>query len=380
MSKKYPFLMRYVIFLAAVMLTIYAVIIAKGFLYPVAFGILLAYLLFPVANYLEKHHFPRILSILISIILAIAVLGGGIYFIYTQVGRLVSDFPALKKQALQNIELLQHTIGNAFGVEDKSLETLLKNWVTGFFEGGSMLFNTIFSATTGTLLKIGLMPVYIFLFLYYRTKFAYFILKIVPEKKEFVTVHILRDISTVATRYMGGVIIVVSILCILNSFGLYIAGMHYPVIFGVISALFNFIPYFGTLMGGAVPLLFALLTGESLSLPFRVILVFIVIQFIENNILTPNIVGGSLKINPFFIIFSLIIGATIWGIPGMLVIVPFLAMAKIIFKNIEALQPYSYLLGTRGTRRHAISIQNIKISAGRLGAFYKRVKKKISGK
>ncbi len=362
--------MRFTYFLLAIILFIYGIIAAREFLYPIAFGVLLAYLLFPVANFLEMKGLPRILSIIISILFALIVIAGGGLFIYDQFTTLFSDFPELKRQAISNIDTYQHSLENVFGFQDDFLDQYVKQWVTGFFENIPQNFNAIFSATTGTLLRIFLMPVYIFLFLYYRTKFAYFILKVVPDDKERVTIKILRDISTVVTRYMGGVVIVVSILCLLNSFGLYLVGMKYPIIFGVISALINFIPYFGTLMGGAIPLLFAILIGETPLLAVRVLILFIIIQFIENNILTPNIVGSSLKINPFFIIFSLIVGAMIWGIPGMLVVVPFLAMLKRIFKNFDSLQPYAFLLGTRGTQKHSISGRNLK-------SYFNRMKNKL---
>ncbi|NJM14163.1 MAG: AI-2E family transporter [Bacteroidales bacterium] len=103
--------------------------------------------------------------------------------------------------------------------------------------------------------------------LYYRTKFAYFILKVSRKEKRKVMVNILRDISTIASRYMLGVITVVTILCVLNSLGLYIIGMDFPVLLGIISAIMNFIPYFGTLIGGAIPLVFSILISTEPFMP-----------------------------------------------------------------------------------------------------------------
>ena len=96
-------------------------------------------------------------------------------------------------------------------------------------------------------------PVYVFLFLYYRTKFAYFILKIVGRQNRLIAVKVLREIASVVTRYMLGVTTVVLILCFFNSIGLLIIGIKYPLLLGVISALFSFIPYFGNFIGGLVP-------------------------------------------------------------------------------------------------------------------------------
>ena len=137
-------------------------------------------------------------------------------------------------------------------------------------------------------------------------------------------------------------------------------GCNIALILGIVSAICNFIPYFGTLIGGSIPLVFALLTGDSPLLALRVLILFAIIQFVENNILTPNIVGYNVKISPLFIIFSLILAAMLWGIPGMLVVIPFLAMFKIVINNIERFEPYAYLLDTRGTQQHAVSINKIK--------------------
>jgi predicted PurR-regulated permease PerM len=207
---------------------------------------------------------------------------------------------------------------------------------------------------------VGILPVYIFLFLFYRTKLANFLLKLVKKEKRLVAVSVLRQFSHVVPRYMGGVSTVVLILMFLNSTGLIIVGLDHAILFGIISALFNFIPYFGTLIGGSIPFIFALLTGDTGLLAFHVLILFIIIQFTENNILTPNIVGNSLNLNPMVIIIGLIAGGMVWGIPGMFAVVPLLAMFNIMAENIETLKPYSFLMGMKGARKHAITVENIK--------------------
>ena len=358
-SRNINFGKKLTFFILPLILLIYGVIMARDFLYPLSFGMLLAYLLFPLANYFEKHKFPRILAILISIIIAFVVLLLAGWLFYNQIAKMVDDFPVLKERALQNIEAMQHTFEEWFNMNDDSLEKFLKQQVNTLFALGNNTFANLFTSTTGTIVRIALLPVYVFLFLFYRTKFAIFILNIVPEGTELVAIRILKEISQVASKYMGGVFIVVSILCVLNSLGLFIIGMRYALILGIISAILNFIPYFGTLIGGSVPLIFAFLIHNPI-MALRVVILFIIIQFTENNILTPNIVGGNVKISPFFIITGLVMASMIWGIPGMIVIIPVLAIIKIIFENIEGLQPYAFLLGVGGTRKHSITVENMK--------------------
>ncbi len=342
-------------------LFVFALIKVRNFLFPLAFGALFSYLLYPVASFLEHRGLARILAILLSILMALVILASIFFLFYKQLANLFEDFDQLKSQVDSNIELLQNSLTNLLGLKDNSIEIFLKDQSSLIFGSEDGGIRKAFTATAGTIFRIVILPIYVFLFLFYRTKMAYFILKVVPEESKKTAIEILREISTVAARYLGGVSIVVLILCILNSTGLAIIGVEYAILFGIVSAFFNFIPYFGTLMGGFVPFLFVLTTTEDpLYYGLRVAIMYLIIQFTENYILTPNIVGGNVKINPMFIIIGLVAGAMVWGIPGMLVVVPFLAILKIIFSHIPRLKPYGFLLGLQGTSRHSISFRRIK--------------------
>jgi predicted PurR-regulated permease PerM len=374
MDNRFPRYVRLPFLLITMILFMYVIIQAKQFLYPLAFGVFLAYLLFPVVNFLEKHDVPRILSIIVGLVIIIAIIYGAGFFIFRRIGTLVEDMPSLKKQALSNVDVFIQSIQTTFGIKDNKLEVFLKDTVNGMFQTGNQEFKQMFVHTTGTLIKILLLPVYVFLFLYYRTKFSYFILKMVPDVKRFVTVKILREISTVASRYMGGIFIVASCLCIINSFGFSIIGIKYPIFMGIVAAIFSFIPYFGTLIGYTVPFSFSLLTMNSPMFAVAIIIQYFIVHLIENNLLTPNIVGDKLQINPFFIIVGLIGAGMIWGVPGMMIIVPTLAITKIIFENVDSLHPFAYLIGPKGTKRHALSMENAKSRFHKIRNFFSKRK------
>ena len=361
MKRSYPFGFRLTFVLLSIGLTIYGLILARDFLYPLCFGILLSYLLYPIVNLLEKKGVPRILAILAGILACVLVFAFIGVFVFKRISMFTDELPLFRQKMIHHIERFQSYINEDLGIPGDGL----KNFLLGYLMDIGNQSEKIFSATTGTIFTILMQPVYVFLFLYYRTKFAYFILKIAGRKNRPVVVKILKEIATVVTRYMLGVTTVVLILCVFNSAGYLIIGIQYPLLLGVVSALFSFIPYFGNFIGGSIPFLFALLTEDSLIYSFRILVFVYIIHLLENNILSPNIVGNNVRINPFVIIIGLIIASIIWGLPGMLVIIPFLAMLKIIFKDIPSMQPYSYLLGTRGTRRHAITAENIRKFAGR---------------
>lgn len=371
MIDRLPSAQKFSFFLLSIILVFYVLITAKLFLYPIALAVLFAYLLYPLTNFLEKKRFPRILAILFSIILLLTIITVITLFVYRKLVVFVGDFPTFRVQAIIRIDEMEKTISSLFGISNLQLTDFLRSRVSGLFDAGSDVFNKAFTATTGTLFRLGILPVFIFMFLYYRTKFAWFIMKIVPREKQLLTLNVLREASKVASRYMGGIFTVVFVLCVINSLGLYLAGIRYAITLGVIAAIFNFIPYFGTIIGYTIPFLFALLTGDSAEPAFKVLLVFLIVQFMENNILTPNIVGNYVKINPFMIILGVIAGGMVWGLPGMFVVIPFLAILRIISEHIPTLHPYVYLLGTGGTRRHALTGENIR-------KFLNRIRKKKS--
>ena len=180
--KTYSPSLRLALFLLNTILFIYAIIVARNFLYPIAFGALFSYLLFPIVNLLEKNGFPRILAILLAILLALSVIGGIFLVFYSQLSTMFEDLNALKKTANANIESLQTSLENFLGLADDRVERFLKDQVNQILRSENI--NRIFSATTGTLLRIIILPVYVFLFLYYRTKFAYFILKMVKSENK----------------------------------------------------------------------------------------------------------------------------------------------------------------------------------------------------
>ncbi len=359
MWKKNSIIRNLTIGLLFVTLFLYGFIHARNFLYPIFLAILIAYLLHPMANFLEKHKFPRILANIISIIFAIIIVGGGIYFMYTQISVFIQDLPTLKDQAVANIRQLESFIEAKTGISTVAQQKWIENQINDIFESGSEVFGTAFSATTGTAARMGLLPVYVFFMLYYRDKFKKFILLIVPDEKHEKTEKILDDVSYVTEKYMSGVFAVVLILCVLNSVGLLIVGINYAILFGIISALFNFIPYFGTLIGGLVPLAYTLLLSPYPEKVVGVIIYFIIIQFTENNILTPNITGGNVQLNPFITILSIILGGMLWGVVGMFLIVPFIAMFKIFCEYFDPLKPYAFLLGTGGAEEHSLTREKI---------------------
>lgn len=338
---------------------LFCLIVARDILIPIALSVLLGFMLYPVAEFLEKKGVPRILANLMVILLAGAVLFGVIFLMAKLIGSFMSDVPGMKEKVEENLSEFQQTINDWIGVTEEKQDEMLSKQSDAIYDSVSNFGKMVFSATATTVFKFFLLPVYVFLVLFYRDKFRIFLHQMIADRSRHTVENMITEISHVATKYLSGMTFVVVILSFINSTGLYLIGIKHAILFGLIAAIFNFIPYLGTIIGYLVVLVFALAT-QDINIAMRIIPFFFIVQFVENNILTPNIAGSQVKINPMVAIVSLIISGTIWGLAGMFVVIPYLAMLLIVFKHIPTLQPLAFLMSTTGTEHHSISWEGIK--------------------
>jgi len=345
MQKTNSFLMNGTYAMLFIILFIYSLIAAKAFLVPLAFGMLFSSLMFPVCRFLCKIGLHKRLSIFISIILMGIFFAGISILVVAEISDLVANLPALKEKGMKNINEVALYIQEIYGIETASQKHWLKDQLESVFSTGGKMMNETLNATAGTIFKLLIIPVFVYYLLFFKERFHFFIMRIVPETEKIRTNNILKEISFVSQRYFGGAFVVVLILAFCNSVGLYLIGLKYAILFGVISALCNFIPYFGTWIGAFFPFTFALLFGDSPDLCVWVLMYYAFINFIENNILTPNITGGYVRLNPFITILGLLAGGLVWGAAGMLLVIPFMASLKIIFENFESTQTLAFLIG-----------------------------------
>lgn len=344
--KKYPVFLRATVLLLFFVLFFYSLWTLKFILPILMLSVLFAYLIYPLASWLENKRLPRAMAVLIADLVLVAFVFGCVYLLSSQISGFLEETTNIEEKVKNNFDKVKRFIemdigiplsGNGSGEQDSFLKSVL-------LQGGNFFRDAVTSVAT-TFGRILIMPLFIFLFLYYRDRLGHFLLMVTHNESEQNVRLIVNQISKVTVKYVSGLFIVVAILSVLNILGLLIIGIENAVLIGIIAGLFNVIPYFGTFIGGAVPVLYVLLVGDDPSLALYVILLTFIIQFIENNLLTPNITGGQVEINPLVTIISILCGATLWGIPGMVLAVPVLGMLKIVCDNIDSLKPYGYLMG-----------------------------------
>jgi predicted PurR-regulated permease PerM len=338
-------LFRFVLILFAGFLFFGVLYFARNILVPMSFAALLAMLMLPICKKLESWKFPRGLAILSCFLIVILIISGLVYVFISQVISFADNLPGYKEAINSKIENIEKFLEATIKVSPADQISFLKAKVSDYMENAGIYIKVLFLATTGTIATIGVVLIYTFFFLYFRDRFKNFVLKITDPVHEVKTRMIITKSSKVTARYLSGVFLVIMILSVLDSVGLMILGLDYAIFFGIMVAILNIIPYIGVPIGAILPVTMALITKDSFWIAAGVVGVIGLNQFIEANFLTPNIVGNKVNLNPLAVIIALLTGASLWGVSGMIIFLPFLGVIKITLDNVESLQPYAYLVG-----------------------------------
>ncbi len=134
-------------------------------------------------------------------------------------------------------------------------------------------------------------------------------------------------------------------LWVMYGIGFSIIGVKGAIFFAILCGLLEIVPFVGNLTGNAITVLMVIAQGGSMQMVLGVLITYAVVQFIQTYLLEPLVVGSEVNINPLFTIIGIVLGELIWGIPGMILVIPLLGIAKIICDNVDGLKPYGYLLG-----------------------------------
>ncbi len=322
----------------------YLLVAGRIIFVPVAFGIFLAFVLYPLCNFWEQRGIGRPWAISLSFLMVLLLIGGIITLFSSQLISLVNDMSGLEAKFKEMVKGFTRWVEEnlQIDVSRDSLEDNLGNFIQTPL---AFISNSIRSSTT-ILANIVLSLIYTFLLLLYRTALKNFWLSQFKETRRGSAADLIKDIQTVVQQYLNGLFIVIIILGILNSTGLWIIGLDYPFFWGFLAAFLAIIPYVGTFIGAFMPFLYSLVTASQTWQPIAVAALFIVVQQLEGNIITPKIIGDNVKINPLAAIFSLIVGGVLWGVAGLILALPMVAVLKVTLENIEPLKPLGALLSS----------------------------------
>lgn len=341
-----PYYLRITTILLSLVLIVVIMQAAKSVLAPILIAGFLAVLISPFTSWLERKKINPTFSAIISLVSIILLVAGILYFFYFQIVNFSSDLDGLENRFSELLSSLNKFIERFSGGHVNLSVDKIKEIVFKQITDNLNVLSQGVIATLGTLTLAFIIPIYLFLFIFYRGFIVDFIKKLFSKKHEEKVGRTVVKVKNVVQKYIKGAFYVICILAVLNSIALFSLGIKHALLFAVFAAFLNVIPFLGPIIGSILPILFALLTKDSLWYPFGVLLSFYIIQVVESNFFTPRIVGNQVSMNPLMTIIALFIGNFIWGLAGMVLFIPGVAILRVIFDQVKGMEAYAFLLGS----------------------------------
>ncbi|SFL79440.1 Predicted PurR-regulated permease PerM [Gracilibacillus orientalis] len=320
----------------------HVLIVVLQVLAPFLIAGLIAYLLHPVVEKIHRFHIPRPLAIIFIYLLFFTLTGYGIYISFPM---WMEQLQEMQQNIPQYVDAYRSFIYGLYnqtsflpeGFHDnldqlfQNIETTLGEQLTNLLKNIPLLFDIF--------VMIAVIPILAFYFLKDYQQLQRGILKIIPQKYQSFTKKLAHDMEESLGQYIRGQILVCFLVGLVSYFLLRWIGMNYAVVLATIIGFTNFIPYFGPIIGAIPAVLIAFTMSTKMVL--YVFLVVLAVQLLEGNLLSPFIVGKSIHIHPVYLILTLFIAAKTTGVVGMLLAVPFLAVARVavplIIRQVKAI-------------------------------------------
>jgi predicted PurR-regulated permease PerM len=336
---------HYTFLLVGLSLLVYVLHKLDSILLPLFFSALLATLLLPIVTRLESRRWPRVLVILVAILVMVGGIVGLIILFGTQIMDLKAELPLIQQKLVVFFDQGQQWLHDRFGMRVMSKDELIDSSLNSAKTSAGGFLGSTLSTTAGVLSVLTLIPIYIFCFLYYRDHMRQFMFRFVAPDKRTAVLHTMDSIQTVVQAYIQGLLTVIVIVSVLNAIGLLLLGVKFAIFFAIFASVLAVIPYIGIMIGATIPALITLVETGSPAKAAGVVGVFVFVQFLEGNFITPMITGSKVSINPMAAIIALILGGELWGTPGMILSIPLVAVLKVVFDANKTTEPWGFLLG-----------------------------------
>ncbi|MCD6012676.1 MAG: permease [Flavipsychrobacter sp.] len=321
------------------------VVLGQSVLMPLLMAFFLSLLLMPVFRWLKRRHLPEVLSIALCIILSFIIVGGIAVFLSWQIGHFARDIQTIKQNLLAHWATLSNWIAAKTNYSMPQLSAALKQQIDNVSNNAGKYLQGAMVSLTSIFIFLGLMPIYVFLMIYYRHLLLRFVYLWFSEDAHPKVAEVVNETQVMVKYYLVGLLIQIAYLTVLLGGILLLLGIKHAILIGVIFAILNLIPYLGALIGNLIGVLLTLTTSQEMWQIWAVLGTIAFVQFLDNNILMPRIVGSKVKINALASIVGIIIGGAMAGITGMFLSLPVMALLKIIFDKCEHFKQWGVLLG-----------------------------------
>lgn len=341
-----PFYLKLAMILFSLLALGYIFIIGKRVISPLLFSFLFAIVLLPVASFFEKRlKLPRSASAGFAVILLILFVSLIVYFVGSQITDLTQDWPLFKVQFAATTESIHKWVGATFHVNTAKQMNYVHNATDHLLSASTTMIGATVLSLSSILLFLVFTMIDTFFLLFYRRLIMKFLVAVFSEENSATVYDIVANVQSIIRKYILGLLlemaIVASVCCIAFS----IIGIKYSILLGLITGLFNIIPYIGIFTSLVLSTLITIGTGAVTTKIILVMVTIVAMHLIDSNFLLPVIVGSKVKINALITLLGVVIGEMFWGIPGMFLSIPVIAIMKVIFDRIETLKPWGLLLG-----------------------------------
>ena len=305
---------------------------------PFFIGFVLAWLMNPLVTKMEKKKIPRPAGTIIvyTIFLAIVILFIRflIPIIYEQLQVFIANLPAIFRELENFLNGLFAKFGDVQGLDLDGIKTTILNTVTGYFNNFMVSAPTFIVNFAGGLISsmvticFGLV-IGVYMLIDFDSINGH-LLQLLPKKNRFEASLLITNISTEVRKSVNGTLLVATMVFVCDSIGFWLVGLQAPLLFGLLCGITDLIPYVGPYIGGAVAVIIGF--AQSPLIGFLAIVVAVVVQLIENNILQPVVMSKTMKLHPVTIIVGLLIFEHFFGIIGMILATPCIALGKVVWK------------------------------------------------
>jgi len=354
--KTLPFHIKLATVLVSLVILCYITIVAKEILSPLIFSCLFSILLLPLAAFLEnKLKLPRSAASMISIILLLTGVGVLLYVIGSQLSDLANDWPQFQQQLVKTMDSVQSWISGTFHINTTKQLTYVHTATGKMMASGTTVIGATLLSLSSLLLFFVFTFIYTFFFLLYRRLIMKFLLSVFLDENSKVVYDVIEQVQYMIRKYIIGLLIEMAIVSIVVCCIFWMLGIKYAVLLGLLTGLFNIIPYIGIFSALVISSLVTFATATVISKVVLVVVTLVVVHLIDSNILLPVVVGSKVRINALVTVLGVVIGEMIWGIPGMFLSIPVIAVLKIIFDRIEGLKPWGIILGDEEHKQNKLA-------------------------
>lgn len=306
--------------------------VLKAVFAPFLIAIIISYVLNPIVRMLGGRKVPRTMAVLLIYAVVLTslsvILMNVIPMLVEQLEELGEHLPELALHTQQMVSRWDN------GIFPGSIRMGMNNWFFQFenrLTSGISKFLDNIGTTIGVVFNAFIIPFLIFYMLKDIELIERLVLRYLPRSRRKSTITLLKEIDQALGNYVRGQLLVCVIIGVLAYIGYMIIGMPFALLLAGVVALCNIIPYLGPFLGAAPAIVMA--TTISWKMVLFVLLVNMLCQTIESNVISPQVVGRSLHLHPMLIIFALLIGGEIAGVPGLILAVPFFAVMKVIIQH-----------------------------------------------